>query len=192
MGTAQRTPAHFGVTRTTALAGAFVLGAALVLSPSAVADPIPVEPAPVEPAPTPAPIFGVLGLPDISAYGSTPLLGQNPIPSAPGALAPAVAPDLNAFNNQYLLPLNTLPAAPDQGTDPGAQAATTTRLDYLKRLYSMYQDGQLKGSLLGQLPLDQLGEPLPGTAPTPGIGIPPGLGLNLPELMPPLALDDVQ
>jgi hypothetical protein len=45
----------------------------------------------------------------------------------------------------------------------------------------MYQTGELKGALLGQLPKDQLGEPLPGTAPGPQIYIPPGLGQGLAE-----------
>ena len=35
--------------------------------------------------------------------------------------------------------------------------------------------------LFGQAPDEQLGEPLPGTAPAPGIYLPPGLGQNLPD-----------
>ena len=38
--------------------------------------------------------------------------------------------------------------------------------------------------VMGKLYPDQLGEPLPGTAPPPGTNIPVGLGQNLPE--PPL------
>ena len=192
MGTEQRTPAQWRTAMAAALTGALTLGAALVLSPSATADPVPPDPAPADPAPPPPTIFGVLGLPDVSAYGSNPLLGQNIVPSAPSGGVPVIAPDLNAFSNQYLLPQNATPAAPGEGTGAGTQDSVSTRLDYLKRLYSMYQGGDLKGALLGQLPLDQLGEPLPGTAPAPGTDIPPGLGQNLPELLPPVSLDSVQ
>jgi hypothetical protein len=44
----------------------------------------------------------------------------------------------------------------------------------------MYQAGGLKGAFLGQLPKEQLDEPLPGTAPGPEIYIPPGLGTGSP------------
>ena len=84
-----------------------------------------------------------------------------------------LAPDLRAFNSQYLLPQNVAPAAPGQGVpepgfgsdDPNAAG----RLAFLKRLHAMYQAGDLDGALLGQVPPEQLGEPLPGTAPGPGI-----------------------
>ena len=64
---------------------------------------------------------------------------------------------------------------------PSAGDPSTGRLAFLRRLHTMYQAGDLKGSLLGQMPEDQLGEPLPGTAPGPGIYLAPGLGENIPD-----------
>jgi len=192
MGIEKRLSARFVIAFTTKLAGVFALGAALALSPSAAADPAPVpapEP-PADPAPPPS-VLGLFGLPNVSpADGLNVLLGQNPVPSTPGSSATVVAPDLSAFNDQYLLPQNTSPAAPGQGTEtPGLDQleSTSGRLDYLKLLYGMYQDGDLKGALLGQIPQDQLGEPLPGTAPAPGINIPPGLGQAPPDPTPPVS-----
>ena len=49
------------------------------------------------------------------------------------------------------------------------------------RYIDMYRAGMLKGGLLGQVPQEQLGEALPGTAPPPGTNIPPGLGQFLPD-----------
>ena len=43
------------------------------------------------------------------------------------------------------------------------------------RYIDMYRAGMLKGGLLGQVPQEQLGEPLPGTAPPPGTNLPPGV-----------------
>ena len=45
----------------------------------------------------------------------------------------------------------------------------------------------LKGGLLGQMPQEQLGEPLPGTAPPPGTDVPPGLVQFQPDPPPPPA-----
>lgn len=185
----------------TALAGALVLVGALSFSAVATADP-PAEP-PADPAvPPPGPVVpptstvgstlaqngapgGPAGLPDISIYGNALALAQNPAPAAPGA-APATPPNLNAFNNQYLLPQNLAPSAPGEGqifgVAPGEENGSTTFLEYLKRLHASYREGGLKGGLLGQMPQEQLGEPLPGTAPPPGTNIPVGLGQNLPDI----------
>lgn len=157
---------------------AAILLAASAVAPAAPAgaDPI-VEPTPVvEPTPAPAPpapadllpaIGGVLsqvgnpaagpfGLPDLSAYGTNLVLGQNAAPAPPGAPAAAV-PNLNAFAPEYLLPQNVAPAAPDEGTAapglaPNADIAGTGRIAFLRRIYEMYQEGSLKGALLGQNP----------------------------------------
>ncbi|WP_179475164.1 hypothetical protein [Mycolicibacterium vinylchloridicum] len=131
-----------------------------------------------------APAAGPLGLPDLSAYAPGLLLGQNPIPSAPGAPGVVAIPDLHAFDSQYLLPQNVTPAAPgegvpDAGIGPSADAPGTGRLAFLQRLHEMYQGGSLDGALLGQVPYEQLGEPLPGTAPGPETNVPPGLGFGL-------------
>ena len=128
-----------------------------------------------------------MGLPDLAAYAPGLLLGQNAVPSAPGTPASVTAPDLRAFNGDYLLPQNVAPAAPGQGVAAdgfGPDAGRTPApvgLAFLRRLHGMYQDGGLAGALLGQVPDEQLGEPLPGTAPAPGIYLPPGLGQNLPD-----------
>jgi hypothetical protein len=153
---------------------------ALVAAAPAMADPGPAPPtepipAPTAPAaPTAPPEFipqktgignplaqsgsqsaGVLGLPDLSAYGPNLLLGQNTAPAAPGDPAAAVVPNLNAFNPQYLLGQNAEPAAPGEGSAapglaPDQDSPGTGRIAFLRRLYEMYQAGGLRGSLLGQ------------------------------------------
>ncbi|WP_201274473.1 hypothetical protein [Mycolicibacterium sp. CH28] len=188
------------------LAGALaVIGlsvGAVMLSPSAMADP---DPSPVDPASPPPPVspippragigsvlaqdgadpVGPLGLPDLSGYTPGLLLAQHLVPSAPGAPAPVTAPELNAFDEQYLLPQNVAPAAPGQGVTgvgigPSADDPGTGRLAFLRRLHEMYSAGALSGALLGQVPDEQLGQPLPGTAPGPGIYVPSGLGPGTP------------
>jgi hypothetical protein len=129
---------------------------------------------------------GPLGLPDLSAYAPSLVLGQNPIPATPSSPDQAVIPNLNALNAAYLLPQNLTPAAPGQGEPapgigPDQDSPGTGRIAFLRRLHEMYQAGGLTGAFLGQLPKDQLGEPLPGTAPGPEIYIPPGLGQGLAE-----------
>ena len=129
---------------------------------------------------------GPLGLPDLSAYAPNLVLGQNPTPAAPGAVDPAVIPNLSAFNAGYLLPQNLKPAAPGEGTSapgigPNQDSPSAGRIAFLRRLHEMYQAGELRGAFLGQLPKEQLGEPLPGTAPGPEIYIPPGLGQGVPD-----------
>jgi hypothetical protein len=182
------------------LAAAIAVGAALAGPALAAADPGPGDPS-IPPAPPAgflppnatvgsvlaqagAPSAGPLGLPDLSAYAPGLLLGQNPVPSAPGAQGAAATPDLQAFNNEYLVPQNVIPAAPGQGVadvgiGPSAEAPGTGRLAFLRRLHEMHADGALDGALLGQVPYEQLGEPLPGTAPGPEINVPPGLGFGL-------------
>ncbi|KAA0103008.1 hypothetical protein [Mycolicibacterium sp. P1-5] len=180
---------------------AAAVSAALIGSPSAAADPGPGDPPP-PPAVVPpnatvgsvlaqngAPPAGPLGLPDLSAYAPGLLLGQNPVPSPPGTPHLAAAPDLHAFNNQYLLPQNVAPAAPgegqpDIGIGPTADQPGTGRLAFLRRLHAMYSDGDLDGALLGQVPYEQLGEPLPGTAPGAGVNVPAGLGFGLADSSP--------
>ena len=118
-------------------------------------------------------------MPIAGPTGTEMLLGQNPVPAAPGA-APGTPPNLNALNGGYLLPQNTEPAAPGDGAvagvTPGQENADLGRLDYLRRLHGMYREGNLKGALLGRVPKEQLSEPFPGTAPPPGTALPPGLG----------------
>lgn len=186
-------------------------GAAVVFAAVANAQPpAPPEPLPPAPAPAPAPgptipvigaplgpqgwnmlaqadqpaVPGMLGAPPISGIDRTTVLGQNAVPSAPGA-GPGVVPNLRAFNNAYGVPQNEVPSAPGQGQQfdvaPGDENADVNGRTWLGRYIDLYRDGRLRGSLLGQLPQQQLGEPLPGTAPPPGTNIPPGLVQFLPD-----------
>jgi hypothetical protein len=124
-----------------------------------------------------------LGVPLIPGIDRNTVLGQNPAPMAPGP-SPGVVPNLRAFNNAYGVPQNVKPAAPGQGEQfdvpPGQENADVNGRTWLGRYIDLYRDGRLRGSLLGQLPQQQLGEPLPGTAPPPGTNIPPGLVQFLP------------
>lgn len=167
-----------------ALAAGMAVGA-LALAASAAADPAPSPPpsppAPALPAAAPAEIVpgignvlaqtgdqpaGPLGLPDLSAYGPNLLLGQTAQPALPGTPA-ATVPDLRAFNPEYLLSQNSAPAAPGEGTPAAGLAPNddidgTGRIAFLRRIYEMYQDGALRGALLGQQPAAEfVGEPAP-------------------------------
>ena len=187
------------------LATAAVIGVAVTGPANAIADPGPGDP-PIPPPPPAvyvppnatigtalaqngAPSTGPLGLPGLATLGPGLLLGQNQVPSAPGSPGAVATPDLHAFNNQYLVPQNVTPAAPgegvtDAGIGPSADEPGTGRLAFLRRLHEMYQGGALDGALLGQVPYEQLGEPLPGMAPGPDIYVPPGLGLGLADPAP--------
>jgi hypothetical protein len=155
-----------------------LVAAAFAPAAPATADPgpPPADPAPpvADPVPAPPPAFvpqqagignplaqagsqssGVLGLPDLSAYGLNMLLGQSTAPASPGGPAATVVPNLSPFDPQYLLGQNTTPAAPGEGTaapglGPDEDIPGTGRIAFLRRIYGMYQDGGLKGSLLGQ------------------------------------------
>ena len=189
-----------------AVAGLVAFGAAVALAATAAADPPPPEPLPVpgapEPPPPPGPpvpmigqplgpaglnvlaqngqqpVPGALGAPDFTGLDQTSVLGQNPLPSAPGA-GPGVVPSLNPFNNAYGPQQCLVPSAPGKceqfDVAPGDENADVSRREWLGRYVDMYRAGMLKGGLLGQMPQEQLGEPLPGTAPPPGTNVPPGL-----------------
>jgi hypothetical protein len=181
------------------MVGAAVFGPAVVA-----ADPAPPPSPPVDPAPPvtvpvlgsdlgpnglavlgqagdPAP--GPLGAPNITGLDGTTVLGQNAAPSAPGA-GPGVTPNLQAFNNAYGPQQNLVPSAPGEGQQfdvaPGDENANVNARTWMGRYIDMYRAGMLKGGLLGQVPQEQLGEPLPGTAPPPGTNVPSGLGEFLP------------
>ncbi|WP_286175081.1 hypothetical protein [Mycobacterium sp. DL99] len=128
---------------------------------------------------------GRLGVPNGVDMSPGALLGQYSVPSAPGAPPPTEAPNLRAFNNGNFFPQNEKPSAPGQGTvvgvAPGQENADISGLDWMRNMRDMYRNGNLRGAMLGQLPKEQLGEPLPGTAPPPGTNIPQGLGENLPD-----------
>ncbi|MGB5111145.1 MAG: hypothetical protein WBO08_05785 [Mycobacterium sp.] len=178
---------------------------------TAAAEPPPPLPVPAPPAPPPGPNVPIVGAPlgpgglnVLAQSGSQPggplgappvlgldrntVLGQLPVPSAPGA-APGTPPNLNVFNNAYGPQQCLVPSAPGEceqfDVAPGQENADVSRREWLGRYVDMYRDGRLRGGLLGQLPQQQLGEPLPGTAPPPGTNIPPGLGQYLPGPPPP-------
>lgn len=162
---------------------AAIAAASAALVCAAPAQAVPDQPAPPPPPPTPKNEFipppsgignvlaqrgdqpgGLLGLPDLSAYGPNLLLGQNPEPVAAGAPSgtPAI-PNLSAFNPAYLLIQNQVPAAPGEGIAapglaPDRDIPGTGRIDFLRRVYEMYQAGALKGSLLGQQSPEEFAE----------------------------------
>ena len=125
-----------------------------------------------------------LGAPPITGIDSTTVLGQNAMPAPPGA-DPGVIPNLNVFNNAYGVQQCLKPSAPGKceqfDVAPGDENADVSRREWLGRYIDMYRAGMLKGGLLGQMPQEQLGESLPGTAPPPGTNIPPGLAQFRPD-----------
>jgi len=201
-----------------AAAGFLTVGAAVAFAATAAADPppppdpaLPLPGAP-EPPPPPGPTIPVvgaplgpqglgvlaqngqeqnpaaLGAPPVFGLDQTTVLGQNALPSAPGA-GPGVVPNLNPFNNAYGPQQCLVPSAPGKceqfDVAPGDENNDVSRREWLGRYIDMYRAGMLKGGLLGQTPQEKLGEPLPGTAPPPGTNIPPGLVQFQPDPPPP-------
>lgn len=188
--------------------GTLAFGAAVAFAATAAADPPP-DPLPADPAPPPPPgptipgvgqlnsnglsplaqagqdsVPGGLGAPAVNGLDRNSVLGQNLVPSAPGS-DPGIVPNLNVFNNAYGVQQNVKPAAPGQGEQfdvaPGDENADVSKREWFGRFIDMQRAGMLKGGLLGQLPQEQLGQPLPGTAPPPGTNVPPGLVQFLPD-----------
>ena len=130
------------------------------------------------------PVPGGLGAPALNGLDRNSVLGQNVVPSAPGP-DPGIVPNLNVFNNAYGVQQNVKPAAPGQGQQfdvaPGDENADVSKREWFGRFIDMQRAGMLKGGLLGQVPQEQLGQPLPGTAPPPGTNVPPGLVQFLPD-----------
>lgn len=125
------------------------------------------------------PAAGSFGIPSVTGLDPSTVLGQNAIPSAPGA-GPGTPPNLNIFNNGYGIPQYLVPSAPGEGVvfdvPPGQENSDVSRREWFGRWIDMYRAGQLEGGMLGQRPQEQLGQPLPGTAPPPGVNLPPGPG----------------
>jgi hypothetical protein len=189
--------------------GAAVAFPATAVADDGPPDPLPVPGDPAPPPPPPGPTIPIIGAPvgpagfDVLAQNNVPsagpgnlgappvygidgtsVLAQTAAPSLPGAVG--APPNLNVFNNAYGAgAINDVPAAPGKGTQfdvaPGQENADVSRREWLGRYIDLYRAGDLKGGLLGQVPKDQLGEPLPGTAPPPGTNIPSGLGEFLPD-----------
>lgn len=194
-----------------AVCGLAAVGAAVAFPATAVADDLPPDPLPVpgDPAPPPPPgptvpglgalgptgldvlaqnnapaVPGALGAPSVVGLDQNSLLGQNPVPEAPNG-GTGTVPNLNVFNNGYgAQQLNDVPSAPGQGTQfgvaPGDENADVRKGIWFGRWIDLQRDGRTYGGL-GQAPQQQLGEPLPGTAPPPGTVIPPGLVQFLPD-----------
>jgi hypothetical protein len=197
--------------------GTLAFGAAGAMSATAAADPppdpLPADPVDPAPPPPPGPTLpgmgqlgpsglsplaqtgedprpGALGAPAVSGIDRNSILGQNPVPMAPGQ-DPGAVPNLNPFNNAYGVQQNVKPAAPGQGEQfdvaPGDENADVSRREWFGRFIDMQRAGMLKGGLLGQVPQEQLGQPLPGTAPPPGTNLPPGPVQFLPDPVDPNA-----
>jgi hypothetical protein len=194
--------------------GFITVATAVALAATAVADPAPPDPAPAPgdpaaPPPPPAGPFipgiganmgpeglavlsqrgqdgnpGQLGLPPLTGLDLGSVLGQNAVPSPPGA-DPGAIPNLNPFNNGYGVQQCLKPSAPGKcdefGVAPEDQNADVSRRQWLGRYFDMQRAGMLKGGMLGQMPQEQLGEALPGTAPPPGTRIPQGLDQFQPD-----------
>ncbi|MEZ0355006.1 hypothetical protein [Mycobacterium sp. SA01] len=168
---------------------ALAVGAAVAPMATAAADePLPVDPA--APPPPPAPqgfipspgtiqdsvngFAGILGGP----AGNQLLLGQTPAPALAGT-APAAPPNADILNGaQLLMAQNNSMPTPDQQSPyqlgPGADGPFA-RVNQWKGVHAF-----LHGAL-GRMPADQLGQPLPGTAPPPDINIPAGPEQFLPD-----------
>jgi len=185
---------------TIAVAGLLAVGAAVACAATAAADPPPPAPVPADPAaPAPPPDPGpppdappptamgtmkaVIGQQQASPSGFDLLLSQNPVPAVPGS-QPA-APNFGVLNTpQYLFGPNMkldqqgqqsmYSAGPTDLNAPGPSG----RIDAIQRAHGLWHMG------IGQMPQDQLGQPLPGTAPPPGTNIPQGLGPDAPDQPP--------
>jgi hypothetical protein len=98
------------------------------------------------------------------------LLGQAPLP--PGTISSGPAADPLALA-QLLMPQNFRMPTPDQVSPyelaPNLEPSPFARIDAWKGVHALLHGG------LGRMPGDELGQPLPGTAPPPGSNLPPGL-----------------
>lgn len=142
---------------------------------SAAADPGP--PAdPLIPAPAPQNMIGqalaqLTPSSPLNALNDLPaVLGQGPL--APGTVGIGAAPDPLALA-QALMPQNYRMPTPDQNSPyalaPNTAPSPFARIDAWKGVHALLHGG------LGRMPGDELGQPLPGTAPPPDSNIPPGL-----------------
>ena len=185
---------------TGAAAAALAFGAAVTSMATAAAD----DPPPVDPGVPPPPQQGFIppaatisdslnGFANLfgGPAGNQMLLGQTPTTAVVGTVPGApLSADVLA-GSQLLVPQNYRTAqGPDdptpspydlqQGVPPGPFA----RVDAIKGAHAMVHGA------LGRMPADQLGQPLPGTAPPPGTNIPAGTQDFLPDpAAPPAPVD---
>jgi hypothetical protein len=160
------------------VAGMLAVGAAVAASATAAADPGD-PPAPADPGPglPGLPGFGGLPLPPGTPLGNVSstelLLGQYPVPSVPGGQPASPPGDSTLSAMAPLNPINFyLPGQGDQSmysvspADPNAPPPT--KWDYFRGAHGLWH------TVMGRMTDDQLGEPLPGTAPPPGTNMPQG------------------
>ena len=193
-----------GVAANIAVAGVLCVCAAVGCAGTAAADPPPPPPGPEVPAPPPEPPMltntmmtplamggnGPLGpggipsglLPGSDGAGVDLMLGQHELPAVQG---PVGAPDIsflepsgNLFPHNFKLPSQGQTSVYSQAPpDPDAQ--NPGLLDYLQGAHGLWHEG------MGRMDQDQLGQPLPGTAPPPGTNLPAGPMQFLPDPPPP-------
>jgi hypothetical protein len=181
-----------------AAAGMLSVAAAVASAATAAADPPPpVDPgsAPIDPAAempaqtlndvlTPQ-MTGFLGVPAPTGTGAPVdfFLGQHPLPSVPGAQPVSQLDPNTAFSSSGpLLPQQFKLAAPDEGNMYSIGQGDVT--DHPELIPALKGAHALWHGQMGRLTPDQLGEPLPGTAPPPGTNIPPGVVDFLPDPVP--------
>jgi hypothetical protein len=166
-----------GIGERLVVAGMAAMTVAVAFAATAGADPEPpADPVAAPPEPGVA-MSGPLGA--LPGPGADFLLSQYPVPSAPGA-QPAAPPDVSVLDaGQFLNPLNYRVPTPDQ-VSPYELAPGTpgpfARVDAMKGAHAIVHGA------LGRMPLDQLSQPLPGTAPPPGTRLPAGPVQNSPDL----------
>ncbi len=143
---------------------------------------VPVLPAEaVPPAPTPTNMLGqfaqvaesnpVGAFTDMLAKSpQPPVIGLAPVP--PETVSSGPAPNPLALLQMLMPQSYRVPAAEQASPYPLAPNVTPSpfaRIDAWKGMYALGRAG------LGRMPGDELGQPLPGTAPPPGSNLPPGL-----------------
>ncbi|HZQ33217.1 MAG TPA: hypothetical protein VFB19_15960 [Mycobacterium sp.] len=168
-------------------------GTAVVSMATAAADPPPPPPADPGVAPPPQNLNDVLAPPVTAILGPAAppgsgapvdlLLSQYPAPSVPGSEpAQPMDPSSALSGNSFLLPQNYKLSPPDQGNmysiAPGDVTDQPSLIPALKGAHALWHGG------MGRLTPDQLGQPLPGTAPPPGTNIPAGPVDYLPDPLP--------
>ena len=164
---------------------AVALGVSALLGPapgSASADPPPDDPAPA-PATGPAVPFLVpagQGMGENPITAITEYLTQAPGPTAESATAPAgavPAADPLASVGSLMPQVFGMPT----GDQPSPYALSPNVASGFARIDAYQGVHALLHSGLGRMPGDQLGQPLPGTAPPPGTAVPPGLAQFYPD-----------
>ena len=115
----------------------------------------------------------VTAMADLMGTSTSPVMvfGQSIAPGAPGA--EQLVPATSLMPQYYRMPTPDL-TSPYQLTQD-APAGPFARIDAFKGVHAL-----LHGAL-GRMPADQLGDPLPGTAPPPDVVIPAGPEQFLPD-----------